>query len=272
MTTHIVIGAGRMGGAMLAGWTKGRSPKVKPDNLLIADPKPGDVAKSVIKRGAKQAAHLDYHVATANYALLAIKPQSFEANAPEIAMCLPKGCVVISIMAGITLDRLSAVFKNQMVVRAMPNTPASIGKGITAYISGDGLSKSQKNHVDILLGAVGSTLELESETMIDMVTAVSGSGPAYFFHMVEALAGSGQSLGLTEEQSLELAAQTLIGAGALLAESGQSATELRRGVTSPNGTTQAALDILMQENGMAKIIREAVTAAYHRSQELGKGE
>ena len=270
MTTHIVIGAGRMGGAMLSGWTKGAKPSVKPADVLIVDPKPSDDFKPLIEKGALEAKRLEYHVATAKYVLLAIKPQSFDAVAPEVAICLPKGCVIISVMAGITMGRLAETFPEQAIVRAMPNTPASIGQGITAFVAGESLTKTQKKHVEKLLGAVGTVLELENEAMIDMVTAISGSGPAYFFHMVEALAGAGQAVGLSEEQAGELAAQTMIGSGALLAQSGQSATELRRGVTSPNGTTQAALDVLMRENGLPKILREAVFAAYRRSQELGK--
>jgi len=270
MTTHIVIGAGRMGGAMLEGWTKGRKPKVNLENLLICDPTPREAAQAAIDRGAASAKRLEYHVSTAKYVLLAIKPQSFDAVAPEVAICLPKGCVVISVMAGITMKRLSETFNEQLIVRAMPNTPAAIGKGITAYVAAPGLSKTQKKHVDGLLGAVGTVLELDNENMIDMVTAVSGSGPAYFFHMVEALAGAGEALGLSEEQAGALAAQTMIGAGALLSQSDQDATELRQAVTSPNGTTQAALDVLMRDTGLPRILREAVTAAYRRSQELGK--
>lgn len=260
-----------MGGAMLSGWTKGAKPKVDPKKILIVDPVPSDDCKSIIEQGALETKRLEYFVTTARYVLLAVKPQSFDAVGPEVALCLPKDCVIISIMAGITLTRLMETFPEQAIVRAMPNTPASIGKGITAYVCGTELSKPQKKHVDKLLGAVGSVLELENEPMIDMVTAVSGSGPAYFFHMVEALAGAGHALGLDEDQAAELAAQTMIGAGALLAQSGKTASDLRRGVTSPNGTTQAALDVLMRENGLPRVLREAVTAAYRRSQELGKG-
>lgn len=260
-----------MGGAMLSGWTKGTKPKVNPKEILIVDPAPSDLCKTIVKKGALETKRLEYFVATARYVLLAIKPQSFDAVGPEVALCLPKDCVIISIMAGITLNRLMETFPDQAVVRAMPNTPASIGKGVTAYVCGTALSKIQKKHVDKLLGAVGSVMELDNESMIDMVTAVSGSGPAYFFHMVEALAGAGHALGLEEGQAAELAAQTMIGAGALLAESGNTASELRKGVTSPNGTTQAALDVLMRENGLPRVLREAVTAAYRRSQELGKG-
>lgn len=260
-----------MGGAMLEGWTKGRKPKVDPQNTLIVDPSLSETAQSVIDKGASHVSRLEYHVSTAQYVFLAIKPQSFDANGPEIALCLPPGSVIVSIMAGITMERLQETFPDQLIVRAMPNTPASIGLGVTAYIASDKLSARQKKHVVKLLSAVGTVLELENENMIDMVTAVSGSGPAYFFHMVEALAGAAQALGLSEQAAAELASQTMIGSGALLAQSGQTAAELRRGVTSPNGTTQAALDVLMTDTGLPRVLREAVTAAYRRSQELGKG-
>lgn len=270
MTTHIVIGAGRMGGAMLSGWTQGRKSIVPAKDILIVDPKLGDRPANVVEQGAKHVQRLEYNVATAKYVLLAIKPQSFDANGPELALCLPPKCTIISIMAGITLERLQDSFKTQTIVRAMPNTPASIGKGVTAYIAGKNTTSSQKKHVTKLLGAVGNVLELDNESMIDMVTAISGSGPAYFFHMVEALAGAGEAIGLSDDHARELAAQTLIGAGALLAQSSETATELRQGVTSPNGTTQAALDVLMQDNGLPRVLRDAVNAAYRRSQELGK--
>ena len=263
-----------MGGAMVKGWTQnskdGGAPFINPENLLIADPSPGPAALFVIEHGASHFKRLEHVVSSAKYVLLAIKPQSFSAIGPEVAMCLPKGCVVISIMAGPTMKSLEAVFPDQHCVRAMPNTPAAIGKGITGYVCGSGLSPEQKQHVADLLAAGGETVELAQENMIDMVTALSGSGPAYFFYMVEALAAAGVSAGLSQDQAEQLAQQTLIGAGALLEQSGQTAAELRHGVTSPNGTTQAALDVLMSEQGLAHIIRDAVTAAYHRSQELGK--
>ncbi len=261
-----------MGGAMISGWTSvdAGKPMVEFEDLLIADPKPSQAAQEVIDKGASYHASLEHAVTTAKYVLLAIKPQSFSATGPEIALCLPKNCVVISIMAGISLGRLAEAFPNQKCVRAMPNTPASIGKGITGYVCAESLSASQKKHVGELLSASGAATELENEALIDAVTAVSGSGPAYFFHMVEALAAAGTSLGLSEEQAQAFARQTLIGAGALLEQSGQSASELRQAVTSPNGTTQAALDVLMSEQGLPHILRDAVSAAYHRSRELGK--
>jgi len=259
-----------MGSALLNGWTKGKRPVVNPSEILIVDPSPSDSARALVEEGTQSTQRLEHHIAKAECVLLAIKPQSFDAVAPEVAIYLPHNCVVISVMAGITLQRLQETFPEQIIVRAMPNTPASIGKGVTAYIAGKGLGTRQKKRVSKLLGSVGTVMELENESMIDMVTAVSGSGPAYFFHMVEALSGAAQKIGLPPDQADMLARQTLIGAGSLLADGGQSATDLRRAVTSPNGTTQAALDVLMRENGLPPLMREAVKAAYRRSQELGK--
>lgn len=261
-----------MGGAMIKGWTKGRKPTVSPKALLIVDPAMGPDIQPILDQGAQHASRLDVVNAGADYVLMAIKPQSFAAIGPEAAMCLPDGCVVISIMAGITLDRMQQTFPNQHCVRAMPNTPASIGQGITGYVCQDGLSSDQKKHIAQLLKAGGEAVELDNEHLIDAVTAVSGSGPAYFFHMVEALAAAGTTIGLSEDQAYKFAHQTLIGAGALLQKSGQTASELRRAVTSPNGTTQAALDVLMTEHGLPHVLRDAVAAAYHRSQELGKDD
>ncbi len=259
-----------MGGAMMAGWIKGTYPTVSASNLLIIDPRPGEAAQALIENGVRQDETLDHSHPDIRYVLLATKPQYFDDVATGIVPHLPKDCVVISVQAGISLARLHAAFPDQHCVRAMPNTPAAIGKGITGYVSDETLDVEQRAHVAELLSAAGEAVELEQESMIDMVTAISGSGPAYFFHMVEALTGAGVNLGMPEEYAARFAAQTLIGAGALLEQSGQTATELRVGVTSPNGTTQAALDVLMSDQGLPHILRDAVNAAYHRSQELGK--
>ncbi|NNE57287.1 MAG: pyrroline-5-carboxylate reductase [Hellea sp.] len=259
-----------MGGAMVSGWTKGRNPVVPLKNLLIVDPQPGEAAQTVIDTGAAHQAAVSKKIASAKYVLLAIKPQSFAEAGEQIAQFLPAGAIVISVLAGTTMASLERTFPDQICVRCMPNTPSSIGKGITGFYAPGQLEAEPKAHITELLQAGGEVIELSSEAQIDAVTAISGSGPAYFFHMVEALAAAGQSIGLSEEMAGKLARQTLIGAGALLEKSGQSARELRRNVTSPGGTTQAALDVLMQSVGLPPVIREAVTAAYRRSQELGK--
>ena len=169
------------------------------------------------------------------------------------------------------MSSLKAAFPAQAIIRAMPNTPASIGAGITAFTCGDTVTEPQKAIAHTLLSAGGVVHEVETENLIDVVTAVSGSGPAYFFHMVEALEAAAIVAGLPENLAPAFARQTFIGAGALLSKSGESASDLRKAVTSPNGTTQAALDVLMSAEGLPPLMRETVNAALRRAKELGQG-
>ena len=269
--THIVIGAGRMGSAMVAGWIKGSDPVVTAGKVLLVDPHVSDSAKTLVDKGCGHVEEMPKGLDKAAYVLLAIKPQMFGQLARDIARALPAGCVVISILAGTTLASLQEYFPAQMVVRAMPNTPASIGKGITAFTCEPRVSNTQKSVIQSLLSAGGQVAEVEDDQAIDMVTAVSGSGPAYFFHMVEALEAAAVKVGLPADLAPEFARQTLIGAGALLEQSDLNASDLRRAVTSPGGTTQAALDVLMSDTGLPPLMREAVQAAFKRARELGKG-
>jgi len=254
---------------MLSGWIKGTPPIVDPGDLLIIDPHPGLVAQSLIELGVSHFQMIPDQLHNTEYLILAIKPQGFQALSEQIAGKLTNGCVVISIMAGITLAQLRDAFPEQYCVRAMPNTPASIGAGITGFVTDKSLGADQSDFVKTLLSSTGSAIEVKSEIEIDMVTAISGSGPAYFFYLVEALSEAGEKLGLSKEQASQLAHQTLIGAGALLAQSGETAENLRKAVTSPNGTTQAALERLMGPTGLDPAVEEAVKAAFDRSVELG---
>jgi pyrroline-5-carboxylate reductase len=272
MTTHLAVGAGRMGGALISGWTSGRWPAVKPRELCILDPHPSAVAQEIINIGARHITRPAAELSKTQYCLLAIKPQMLDELGADIAAYLPDGCVVISILAGSPLDKLSAIFSKQVIVRAMPNTPASIGAGITAFTCGAGITKAQKKQTRRLLSAGGAVHEVENEHLIDVVTAVSGSGPAYIFHMVEALEAAAIKAGMPDAIAPDFARQTIIGAGALLASSEMSAGELRRAVTSPNGTTQAALDVLMGEQGLPPLMRETVGAALRRAKELAQGD
>lgn len=266
----LIVGAGRMGGALLSGWIKGRRKAMKAEQLTILDPTPSDVAVTAIEQGARVINAPDGSLNNISCVLLAIKPQMFDTLGPSIAEYLPEGCLIISILAGTTMSRLNETFPGRAIIRAMPNTPAAIGAGITAFTGGPDVSKAQRKLARQLLSAGGFVHEVESEHMIDVVTAVSGSGPAYIFHMVEALEAAAISIGLTEGLAADFARQTIIGAGALLQESPQSATELRQAVTSPNGTTQAALDVLMSADGLPPLMREAVNAALKRAKELGQ--
>ena len=265
--THLVIGAGKMGGALLSGWIK--SGAVKAPNLAIYDPRPGKAAQAAIKDGALHVKSLDVELDDVEIVLLAIKPQMFSKLESDLVHLVPVSALVISIMAGTSLKHLQTVFPSNPVLRAMPNTPAAIGAGITAFTADGRVSKSHKKQAEKLLKAGGAVYEVESEPLIDVVTAVSGSGPAYVFYMVEALEAAAIKAGLPANIAPDFARQTIIGAGALLnASPDQSAGDLRRAVTSPNGTTQAALDVLMSEPGLPSLMRDAVKAALKRAKEL----
>jgi len=266
--THLMIGAGRMGGALIKGWIKGRKPSVSPEKIAILDPKPGADAVAAIEAGAEHFIAISSPLPTLTHVILAIKPQMFDKAAPELEAFIPKDCVIISIMAGVSLARLSAAFPERPLVRAMPNTPASIGAGMTAYTATSDMRADQKKSVKKLLSAAGKVEEVASEAMIDVVTAVSGSGPAYVFYLTEALEAAALDIGLPAELAPSFARETIIGAAELMKQSGEAADDLRVAVTSPGGTTQAALDVLMSEGGMAPLMKLAVRAALKRAKEL----
>ena len=266
--THLLIGAGRMGGALLKGWTQGRRPTVSVDEIAILDPKPGVDAQAVIEAGAAHLQALSKPMKDIDHLILAVKPQLFDTAIGEISPYIPKTCLVTSIMAGVNIERLGAAFPDCPIVRAMPNTPASIGAGITAFTVTRSVSKSQKKAVKRLLSAVGKAEEVATENMIDIVTAVSGSGPAYVFYLVESLESAAVNVGMSADQAAIFARETIIGAGALLKKSNEPAEALRIAVTSPGGTTQAALDVLMSEGGMAPLMKAAVRSALKRAKEL----
>lgn len=198
--------------------------------------------------------------------VLAIKPQLASVALPPVAP-LANGAVVLSIMAGRTLAGLAAALPGARLVRAMPNTPAAIGQGMSVACAGHEVSGSERHLCDLLLGAVGDVAWVEDESLLDAVTAVSGSGPAYAFLLAELLERAGMEQGLPPDLARRLARATLSGAGALLAAGDDPAT-LRRAVTSPGGTTQAALAVLMAETAWPALVSKAVAAAADRSREL----
>lgn len=257
-----------MGGALLKGWLSDSKSGVTPHKLVILDPYPGEAAKTAIENGAKHLKLSDKSLAHVDCALLAIKPQMFDELAGDIAAQLPDGALIISILAGTSMQSLEQVFSHQSIIRAMPNTPAAIGEGIIAFTCGKGVSDVQRKQANTLLSAGGTVHEVDNEHMIDVVTAVSGSGPAYVFHMVEALEAAAVKAGMPEEIARDFARQTIIGAGALLKSSPMTASELREAVTSPGGTTQAALDVLMAKDGLGPLMKDAVIAALNRAKEL----
>ncbi|MGV7032198.1 pyrroline-5-carboxylate reductase [Methylobacterium symbioticum] len=259
-----LVGAGKMGGAMLAGWLEAG---LDPATTTVIDPAPAsEIAALCAERGLRLNPQTPER---AEVVILAIKPQGLEAAAAGIDPCLGETSLLISILAGKTVANLrDRLPKASAIVRAMPNLPASIGRGATGAAASPEVTPAQRTMAGALLAASGHVEWLESEAMIDAVTAVSGSGPAYVFHMVEALAEAGIAAGLPPEVAARLARATVSGAGALLDASPLEAAELRRNVTSPGGTTAAALDVLMRGDGLPALMREAVAAAKRRAGEL----
>lgn len=263
--TLLLVGGGKMGFALMQGWL---GAGVSAAQIMVQEPAPSDALRAAGVTLNPDAATLESHPPA--IVILAVKPQMIEAVLPDLAAQLGGAPLVLSLMAGVPVATMRALLGDGAYVRTMPNTPASIGKGMTALYADANVDASQKDISAALLAAVGKTVWLESEKMIDAVTAISGSGPAYVFHLVEALQAGAQALGLAEETSRQLAVQTIIGAAAMLAEPNGEAAELRRNVTSPGGTTEAALDVLMGENGLGELMRRATQAAANRAQELAQ--
>jgi pyrroline-5-carboxylate reductase len=251
-----------MGGALFAGWTrKGLAPSVLVDPTV-----PAGLARS---QDCIVTSIEDVPAAfRAEAVVLAVKPQMAEAVLPGLAACLCGRGVALSIMAGCGIGGLAA-WLGVPVVRAMPNTPASIGEGITAACAGPGVSEAQRALCDALLAAVGEVVWVQDEALIDPITAISGSGPAYVFLLAELMEQTGIELGVPAGLARQLARRTVAGAGALLAQSGEDAAALRRGVTSPKGTTEKALEVLMAQDAWPTALRVAMGAVVRRSRELG---
>jgi pyrroline-5-carboxylate reductase len=257
-----LVGAGKMGAALLGGWLA----SIEPSRIAIYEPHP-DAALQ--KLAAERGLRLNPPAQQAEVVVLAIKPQMLDAAAPVIAPLLGPDSLLISILAGKTLDNLAARLPVKPIVRAMPNTPAAIGRGITGAYASPAVSARQLAIAGALLSGVGAVEWVAQESLIDAVTAISGSGPAYVFLLVEALAQAGADLGLPPDLALRLARATVEGSGELLHRSPEiAAATLRQNVTSPGGTTQAALDVLMGEDGLAALMARAAKAAARRAAEL----
>jgi pyrroline-5-carboxylate reductase len=269
MTASIIlIGAGRMGAAMARGWiAEGRGPEI-----AVIEPNPdAEFAKALKKAGGRlnpKAALLSAPKAV----VLAVKPQMLEAVAREAVGFTAARPVFISIAAGVAMRKLGTYLGDRAaIVRAMPNLPAAIGEGATVATANDRVTRAQKALSGALLKAAGALEWLTDESPIDAVTAVSGSGPAYVFLLVEAMAAAGVAAGLKPDLAMRLARTTVVGAGALMhAWPEREAEVLRRDVTSPGGTTEAALKVLMASGGLAPLMTKAVKAAAKRAKELGK--
>lgn len=260
-----LIGVGKMGGALLAGWLDGG---LDAKAVIVVDPSPPRDSASLLTEAGIVAHATPPSGVEARVVVLAVKPQIMAEALPGLRSLVGKGTTVLSIAAGTTLASLEAGLGPAAIVRSIPNTPAQVGRGITAAVANPRVDDEGKALVDRLLAVVGEVVWVAGESMIDAVTAVSGSGPAYVFLLTECLAEAGVELGLSPEIAARLARATVEGAGELMHRSDLSAAELRRNVTSPGGTTAAALAILMAEGGMAALMKEAVAAARRRSREL----
>ncbi len=261
----LLVGAGKMGGAMLSGWLE---QGLDPRSVVIRDPAPPEEILTLIHD--KDLRHVDGALSERpTVAVIAVKPQSMNAVLPSVAPDIGPGTLVISIAAGTTISSIEAHLPpGSAVVRAMPNTPASVGRGMTVAFANPQVSDKQREICTALLAAIGKVAWIDDEALLDPVTAVSGSGPAYVFFLVECLAEAGVAAGLDADLAMTLARHTIAGAGELVFQADESAETLRRNVTSPGGTTAAALEILMADDGMRHIMERAVAAAAKRSQEL----
>ena len=260
----VLVGAGKMGSAMLQGWLDlGLAPR----DVTVIEPQPSDEITAFTKAGVTlnpgRAA-----IGAPAVIVLAVKPQVAPDVMPELVKIAGEGTLVVSIMAGRTLAFLEKHLPRAAIVRAMPNTPAAIGRGMTVAVANKVATASQRALADRLLRATGSTEWVEDEGLIDAVTAVSGSGPAYVFLLAEALAQAGVAAGLPPALAGKLARETVAGSGELLHRSPLDPATLRKNVTSPGGTTAAALAVLMAADGLDPLMRKAVAEATRRSREL----
>ncbi len=259
----LLLGAGRMGAAMFAGWAA----QDLPPCVLVDPALPPGVARpqdSLIPDLAALPAAFE-----PGAVILAIKPQMAADLLPRLGRLLPPGAAVLSILAGVPIARLAALLgASNAIVRAMPNTPAAIGQGMTVAVAGPGVSPAQRALCTRLLAASGELAWLDDEAPIELVTAVSGCGPAYVFLLAELLEQEGVAQGLPPDLARQLARKTVSGSGALLAASQDESAQLRRNVTSPNGVTEQALAVLMDEAAWPASIRRAIVAAAARSREL----
>jgi pyrroline-5-carboxylate reductase len=262
----VLVGAGKMGGAMAQGWLDAGLPA---SSLTILEPNPSAEITSLAARQGV-AINPPKPAAPPDMLVLAVKPQSLDQVAPQIAALAHERTLLLSIIAGKTIANLLARLpRARAVVRAMPNTPAAIGRGVTAAFANAGVDGEQRHWCERLLGAIGTFFWLDDEGAIDAVTAISGSGPAYVFAFTEALGAAAERLGLPAELSMRLARGTVEGAAELMRrQSSTSPATLRHNVTSPGGTTAAALAVLQAAQGLENLMVRAVTAARARAEEM----
>lgn len=262
----VLLGCGKMGSALLAGWLKSG---LLLESVYVLDPNPSDWVKALETQGLNLNTDLPI---SPIICVVAVKPQMMGAALPRLAALGNRDTIFLSIAAGTPIAAFEAALGSKTpIVRAMPNTPAAVGHGITAIIGNAQVSPEALDLAESLLRAVGQTVRLTDEAQMDAVTAVSGSGPAYVFHLIETLAAAGQAEGLPADLAMQLARATVAGAGDLAENAPETPTQLRINVTSPAGTTAAALAVLMDpETGFPPLLKRAVAAAAARGRELGK--
>jgi pyrroline-5-carboxylate reductase len=261
----VLAGAGKMGGAMLSGWL---ARGLDVNGVVVIEPHPSDDIRALATKGLRlNPAARD--IGAAATLVVALKPQMFREAQAMLRSFAGPATLVVSIMAGATIASIDEVCGG-VAVRAMPNTPAAIGRGITVAVAAKTVTGAQRDVADALLRATGSVEWIDDESLMDAVTAVSGSGPAYVFLLAEELASAGVEAGLPVELAAKLARETVAGSGELLHRSDLEPAKLRQNVTSPGGTTAAALEVLMGPDGMTSLLARAVAAATKRSKELAK--
>jgi pyrroline-5-carboxylate reductase len=262
--TLVLVGAGKMGSAMLDGWL-GRG--LDPKKITVIEPQPVKAVKALARRGVKLNPKNKIGVASA--IVIAVKPQSAPEALPPLARYIDKATLVLSIMAGRTIGFLEkSLPTGTAIVRAMPNTPAAIGRGISVAVANAKISKRQRKQASDLLAAIGKVEWVLDEALMDAVTALSGSGPAYIFLLAECMARAGVAAGLPPDLATRLARETVAGSAELLHRSDIDAATLRQNVTSPGGTTAAALEVLMGPRGFDQLLTQAIDAATRRSRDL----
>jgi pyrroline-5-carboxylate reductase len=262
----LLIGAGRMGGALLKGWIAGKAGPV-----IVVEPKPSPALKALAGKKAITLAATVSSVKIQKFSacVVALKPQILKNEAPLLAQVAQGGALMISVAAGTHTDLLFKTWgKSARIIRAMPNTPGAIGHGITGIYATPGTTAADRRKAAQLLSALGEIVWVAKEDLIDAVTALSGSGPAYLFLMAEAMTEAGVAEGLPRAQAEKLARATVAGAGALLVADKSPASQLREAVTSPGGTTAAALSVLMARDGLTDLMIRAIHAARKRAEEL----
>ncbi len=266
--TIALVGAGAMGGALVRGWINAVR---KGGGLTLTVVEPNFDLQLERELDAVGAVLNPPDPGPVDVLVLAVKPQQFPEAAKAAREFVGETTRVLSVMAGVPIETLSRDLGAQRVVRCVPNTPARIGRGVTAYVASPACTAEDRALVEQLLEPLGEVEPIAAERLMDVVTAVSGSGPAYVFLLAEVLAAAAEQEGLDKDTAMRLASRTVAGAGALMLETGEGPGALRKQVTSSGGTTEAALDVLASADGLGPLLRRAVSAAAQRSRDLGKG-